>query len=793
MRNVLFILSTFAILSSTSYAQSISGQLHNQQQERIPYVNVSLIKLPDSTNVYRVLSDSTGKFRFDNLQHGNYLVKVNAMGYRPHLSHVIRLTPAASTQLLGSLVLVTKDEQLHGVTITGRKPVIEQQLDRMVMNVEGTVLSEGSSALELLGKSPGVTVNDNGGVAIKGRTGSVVMINCKPTYLSGDQLMNLLRSTPSSDVSRIEIIANPSAKEDAAGNGGIVNIVLKKPVRAGLNGNISLNGGAGRGARAGGSLSLNYRTAKVNLFGTYNQYFANYENRTYIRRDFTAQYSEQFTKVLPQLGSNNFRAGLDWTIDSANSIGVMVSGGFGKFPTQEPTTNNLYGESLLQKASTLTVGKQRWQDMLYNLNYVHLFNNKGHKLSADLDYVYHFDRMDQQLDTRYNSHSGQLLRPASSRVGDIPSTNNIYAAKVDYTLPLTHNINVEAGWKGSLVRMENNLVYDTLAAEGYVKDNNTSNHFVYKEQIQAGYLNIKKEWQSFTVQVGLRGEYTHTKGEQLTLDTTFTRSYFQLFPSLFFSHTTKKDNKWQLGYSRRIQRPTFWDMNPFRVYEDPFSYYEGNAQLVPSLVHAVELGYSYRSLVHTVVNYSRATNVVSTLIGLTSGNVTYQTPANIGTSTNVGVSITASKDLFSWWSSNNVVNLYYNTFEISHTKYQRTTFTWNSQQTFTLTKGWKAELNGFYNSGGLDGLITLYSRYQVSTGVQKSVFHSRGHIKLMVNDVTKGNINRYRIAYSDLKLYNRYNPDSRYAVLSFTYRLGKGTMKDDKRETSGEALKDRLK
>lgn len=788
MRKALFILSTLATLQSASYAQSISGQLHNQQQESVPYVNVSLIKLPDSTNVNRILSDSTGNFKFSNLKHGKYLVKVSAMGYRPHLSHVIELTPGASLQVLGSLVLMTKDEQLSGVTITGRKPVIEQQLDRMVMNVEGTVMSEGSNALELLSKSPGVNVSDNGSVSIKGRSGSVVMINGKLTYLSGDQLMNLLRSTTSSDVSKIEIIANPSAKEDAAGNGGIVNIVLKKPMRTGLNGNISINGGAGRHARGGGSLSLNYRTKKVNLFGTYNQYLANYENQSYTKREFTTQYSEQYTKVFPKLRSNNFRVGMDWSIDSANTIGVMMSGGIGKFPTSEPTTNNLYGTELIQQANTLTVGKQRWKDLLYNLNYVHHFNNKGHKISADLDYVYHFDRMDQTLDTKYST-----TRPSSSRVGDIPSTNNIYVAKVDYALPLAHDINIEAGWKGSIVRMENNLRYDTLAAEGYVKDDNTSNHFVYKEQIQAGYVNFKKEWKGYTLQAGLRGEYTGTKGNQITLDTTFTRYYFQLFPSVFFSHTTKNDNKWQVGYSRRIQRPTFWDMNPFRVYSDPFSYYEGNAQLRPSLVHAVEAGFSYHSMIHTVLNFSRATDVVSTIIGLEAAdNITYEKPSNIGTSTNIGMSITASKDFFPWWSSNNVVNVYHNTFEVENEKLQKATFTFNSQHTFTLGKGWKAELNGFYNSGGLDGIITFYSRYQIATGVQKEVLKKKGTLKLMANDITRGNITRYRVNYSGLNYYNRYSPDSRWVVLSFTYRFG-GEMKENKRSTSGEELKDRLK
>lgn len=194
-----------------------------------------------------------------------------------------------------------------------------------------------------------------------------------------------------------------------------------------------------------------------------------------------------------------------------------------------------------------------------------------------------------------------------------------------------------------------------------------------------------------------------------------------------------------------------------------------------------------------MLNFSRATNVVSTLIGLTSDNITYKTPANLGTSTNIGISITASKEFFSWWTGNNVINLYHNTFDISGTKYQRATFTWNSHHTFILGKGWKAELNGFYNSGGIDGQITFYSRYQISTGIQKEVLRSKGNIKLMVNDVSRGNITRYKVEYSDLKLYSRYTPDSRYAVLSFTYKFGKGTMKDNKRETSGEELKNRLK
>lgn len=246
--------------------------------------------------------------------------------------------------------------------------------------------------------------------------------------------------------------------------------------------------------------------------------------------------SKQTNLEKPKLRSNNFRVGADFILSPKNSIGFLINGGFGKFPKYEPTQNdfsNAATQKLLWRANTVTEGRERWEDMLYNINYVHKFDENGHQLTIDLDHVYHYSKMDQSLLTTYTNEAQEQIRPLSGRIGDIPSRNKVYVGKLDYTLPFENGLKFEAGYKGSLVKTENDLRYDTLQQDQYVPDLKTSNHFIYHESIQAAYVNVNKEWGKFNTQIGLRGEYTDTKGEQLTTNETFTKNYFNLFPSVF--------------------------------------------------------------------------------------------------------------------------------------------------------------------------------------------------------------------------------------------------------------------
>lgn len=801
----------FICTVSSSFAQKnsqIKGQIIGEDKQAIPYVNISLHQAKDGTLTKTIAADSTGHFIFGDTKAGRYYIKIKSITHQETFSPHFNLNEQLGGYDLGQIVLLMNNAYLAEVLVQRKKQFIEQQRDKLVFNVENSMLADGNNGLELLNKLPGVVADDNGALSIKGKSGATVMINGKLTYLSGDQLANLLRSTSSIDISKIELMSNPSAKQDAAGSAGIINIVLKKGIKQGWNGSVSLNGGAGRGPHLGGSLNLNYRTEKLNVFGIDNQYHQNLEYFNSLTRyfysdqsDLPESYTQQENKIQPKLRSNNFRAGIDYNIDSKQTLGVLINGGFGKYPKYEPTTNNFRNfddNQLVWSSSTITEGKERWQDMLYNINYTVKFNEKGHELKIDLDLVDHYSKMDQQLNTNYTKADGTPLNQPSSRRGDIPSDNKVYVAKLDYTLPLAEGYKLETGWKASHVRTENDLHYDTLQNGQYVPDLTTSNHFIYKETIQAGYINLSKSWTKISAQVGLRGEHTHTLGNQITLQEQFEKSYFKLFPSAFLTYTLNEKNKLQTSYSYRVQRPSFWDLNPFRVYTDPFSYSEGNARLNPAYEHAFELGYTFSNKYIFTLNYASRTDVVNDILGrdLSNPYITYERPENIGSFKNFGVSVIAPTQLTAWWSATHFANFYRNEYEIPQDggliSRKGNTLALNSQNTFKLPKDWSIEVGGSYASGMTVGLSQIKSYGQLYTGIQKNILHKKASIKLVVNDIFRTNSRRYETVSSAIRLVGRSNPDSRTAILSFNYRFGGNAETNSQRSTGSEEIKNRL-
>lgn len=801
-----------SIFSFYAHAQphQITGRLVDEKEKPVSYAGIYLFKSTDSLKVGTAMTDSLGYFQLNGVPKGSYKVKVSYIGYISYSSHLLDLSGLHQVLSLGKIKLLEDNQLLRTVEIAASRPLIEQRLDKMVMNIENSILSQGSTALELLSKAPGVTIDDSGAISLKGRPGTTVMINGKLTYLSGSQLANLLRGTASNAVSRIEIMANPSAHYDAAGKGGIINILLKKNVKTGLNGNISLNGGTGRGARLGGGTDLNYRTEKINVFGNYNYFFQNLKGNTNTDRKFfsdqsaaqiPSRVSRQETTETAKLRSHNFRAGLEVFLNEKNTLGFLINGGVGKYPSLQKTKNILYnaaGNEQIWDARTLTEGKERWEDMLYNVNYLHRFNDKGHELALDMDYVSHFSKIDQQLDTRYIDPSGAILREPGSRRGDLPSSNDIYVAKLDYALPLGSSGKLEAGWKGSYVQTENNLKYDTLKNDMYLPDAGTSNHFKYKEQIQAGYTNLKYAFGKFSFQVGLRGEYTFTRGHQITTDSLVSREYFKVFPSVFLNQKLSENHKLQIGYSKRIERPSYWDLNPFRIYIDPFSYEEGNPYLQPAIVNSFELGYSFKSKYHANLTYSRSTDVISNIMGgSATQNMTFLKPENLATFVNYGLSITGSTDFTSWWSGTQFANLFRNEFNVEDkgvgSILKGTSFTFDSQNSFKLATDWKVELNGVYRSKELSGVFRTKGYYMISLGAKKELMQGKASLNLMVNDIFKSAQYRQSANYGGVKTYNYERPDSRSVILSISYRFGSGPSAEKARNTGGQELKNRIK
>ena len=804
----LWLLLFFSYQIQTAKAQpnaNIKGQLVNAHQELLGYASISL-KAQDGKILKGTLSDSLGLFVFSGLANGNYQLSISAMGFKPFNGPFFKL----NNQLdLGQIILTEDATLLNSITVKGQKKLIEQTIDKTILNIENSILSEGNTALELLQKAPGIKVDDDGKISLKGRPGVMVLINGKSTYLSPKELSTLLKGTNSSSISKIEIMPNPSAKYDAAGNGGIINIQMKKNKMIGLNGTVTLNGGSSRNARYGSALGLNYRNNKINLYGSYDYaYRGETEYLDFTRRFYdggivvepASRTSYQDTKTNEPLHTNNFRLGLDYELDTANNIGFLINGNVGKY-THDSKTGNVFIDNkgiVLSRMMTTNYDKQHWENLTYNINYLHKFKKEGRELTADVDFASNKFTSKLNLNTNTLAVLPDDKETLTSRRGYVPAVTNVYLGKIDYVDPLSKTLKFESGLKSSITHSDNNLTYDILTNGIWQHDTNGSNHFKYKEQIHAGYVNINKEFKGFSVQAGLRAEYTRTIGHQITTDSLLTRDYLQLFPSIFINKPLGTDHQLQLSYSRRIERPDYGDLNPFRVFRDPLLFYQGNPFLKPELINALQLSHSFKGKYTTTVSYNRTSDVITWVNGqIDALNTTFETPQNLSRLVNYGLSFTASTNFFNWWTGTHFANVFRN--EYSGTAQNQsfnnstTSFSINSQNSFKAGKGYTIELSGYYYSGSVYGISSYKGNYEVSTGIQKSLLKDKASIKLMVNDIFQSNRYKEQTIFQQINMYTDKRPDSRRVMLSFSYRFGSQNGNSRTRRTGSEDIQQRIK
>jgi hypothetical protein len=786
----------------------VSGTVISSDGQALPFASIALMDKEGQT-LKGTLTDTVGTFQFPAIPEGHYQIKISTMGFTSHQSKIFEISIHNQHIHLGKLTLLEDAKLLSNVTISAQKKLIEQGIDRTIINVENSILSEGNTALELLEKAPGVTVDQDGKISLKGRPGVMVMINGKSTYLSPKELSTLLKGTNANSISKIEIMSNPSAKYDAAGNGGIINIQMKKNTLTGFSGTVSLNGGAGRNARYGSGIGLNYKSNKINIYGSYDYgYRGETEFLDFVRNFYDSgiavglpdRTSKQHTKTNEPLHTNNFRLGIDYQLNDNSAICILINGNIGKYTHDSKTSNLLKNNAgiLLSNMATSNYDKQNWENLTYNLNYLYKFKKEGRELSADADFASNSFTSNLNLNTITLAAAPNQPNTDISRRGYVPAVTDIYLAKIDYTDPISKTLNFETGLKSSVTNSDNNLRYDLLNNGNWEYDNNGSNHFKYKEEIHAGYLNFNKSFKSFSIQAGLRGEYTHTEGHQITTDSLISRSYFQLFPSVFVNKPIGENHQLQIAYSRRIERPDYGDLNPFRVFRDPLLYYQGNPFLRPELINTIQLSHSFKEKYTTAINYSQTSDVMTWMNGqIDDINTTYEMPMNLNRLINYGISFTASTAFTDWWTGTHFANLYRNEYkgtgESGNFNSNATSFNFNTQNSFKLGKGYTMELNGLYNGGSVYGISKYKANYMVSAGAQKLILNEKATIKLSVNDIFQSRQLRGNTLYGNIDMSSHIGFDSRRAILSFSYRFGNQNLVKKERKTGSEDIQNRVK
>ncbi|HVG40482.1 MAG TPA: outer membrane beta-barrel protein, partial [Chitinophagaceae bacterium] len=787
-----FLLLSFCTAFSAQAQGIIKGAIKEESGKGVPAATISLLKATDTVVIKVSLTDKNGNFEFSNINDGHYKVAVTSIGFAKEVSQNLVVISNKTTDV-PPITLHPTASNLAGVTVEATRPLIENKIDKMVVNVDASPTNAGATALEVLEKSPGISVDRDGNISLKGKQGIIVLMDGKQTYLGGQDLANFLRNMPASQLDQIEIMTQPSAKFDASGNSGIINLRIKKNTQTGFNGSINLSYVQGKYPKSPNSFTFNYRKGKINLFTNFSySYWSGFSDQHLLRRFRKGGVIESvFDQQADQKNRSqnyNGRIGLDYSIDKKTTIGFLVTGIHSPRYWQNIGRADIYNGAGGLDSFTLaqTINRDKWQNFGSAINFRRLLNTKGRELTADFDRI-SYKTNSKQTSDNYNYYPDQtLLRNPFLLKGNLPSKITIYSGRIDYVHPLEKGAKLEAGVKSSFVSTDNDAQYSTFAHSDrkWITDNGRSNHFIYHENINAAYINYSRQFKKIGIQTGLRMENTVSKGEQFgnvtQKDTAFKKNYTQLFPTAYVSYAMDEKNIFGLSLGRRIERPNYQDMNPFQYFLDQYTFRQGNPALTPQFTYNVELSHNYRKALNTTLSYTSTTDILNDILKQNDlTKVTYQTKENVAKRRTIGLAVSYNAPITKWWTMSvftNVNNSHYegivNNLPLN---VSLTSFMGNTSQQFKFAKTWSAEINGFYRTSAQEtGLFLIRPMGVVSFGFGKQLFKNKANLKLNLWDPFYIQKARVVIDYGNIDAQVNNKWDNRRLGLSFSYRFSKG-------------------
>lgn len=798
---ILYLLVSILLCQGTWAQPAEDGDItitvSNNQQQPLPLASVSALKFRDSSVVRTRITDSTGKVLFENLPPGNYLFRITMVDHITQYAGPLQIS-SGNGNLPLSITLLPADASLQEVTVSARKPMIRFAPDKTIVSVDNSITSTGATVLEVLEKSPGVSVDRDGKVSLKGRSNVLILIDGKPTYLSGSDLSNLLSGMSASQLEQIELMDNPPSKYDAAGNAGVINIKTKKNKQQGFNGTASTAFQQGRKQRTIHSLALNYRQGKLNTFMNYNLNEGGSLMYLYALRRYFDPGTTNVNAMLQQPTKMEFRAqnhtlklGLDYSISKKTTVGLLANG----FYQYRRSTSRAEAEWLGENGQKDSVvnsngsGSLNWRNGAVNLNARHNFNAKQ-ELSVDLDWLGYKIKNYQLFQNVRDGINGYT----ESERGEIPTKIRILTGKADYTQRFGETMKMEAGWKSSRIRTDNFAEYEINTTGNWELNPNKTNHFVYTEYIHAAYGNFEKQWEKFTAQLGLRFEHTAydalQSGNPLRKDSAFSRNYSSLFPTAYLQYKLDSSNSFTISGGRRIDRPAFQNLNPFELIINKYTSQRGNPFMLPQYTWNVELSHVYKEWLMTTLSYSRTSDYFAQLFLVRDDGTFLYSYGNVGDRQNFGASVSVQLEPATWWSVNlqtDLIHKRFNGFVYKQLNPTITQLNANINNQFKFKKGWSAELTGYYITRSQEDIQEVVEPTgQIGAGISKLLFRNKATLKLAFRDIFYTQAMNGLTQFKDTEEYFEVKRDSRVGVLSFTWRFGKSFKGGVKRRGSAD-------
>lgn len=800
--------STLFLILTMAYPifaqRTLLGSVRDEANRAIPYANVLLLNARDSSLVKGTVASDVGAFFLENTTHGRFLLVASMVGYKKCYSQGFNF-PQTDTQTF-VLIMTEEPKNLNEVTVTAKKPLFEQQIDKLVVNVESSITAAGGTALEVLERSPGVNVNrQNNVLSMSGKTGVMVMLNGKLTRLPMDAVIQMLSGMNASTIEKIELITSPSARYDAEGDAGIINIITKKNLNYGTNGTFSGTLGYGWYEKPSASLGLNHRREKLNLFGDYAYARDHAWSRIQSRRN--VQQADQLINSGFVATRYNVRTthtaklGFDYSLSPRTTLGGVVSGYSNRFILSSDSFSPVYENGLPTRQSVLFVEETNlWQHLMVNLNLRHTFKKKQ-EWNLDVDRLYYLNDDPTAYainvsDFRQNTQEKQQLRISKS------TPIRMWGAKTDLLQPLSSKGKLELGLKTSRTSLDNDVLMERLSQSDWQTDPTFTQQFHLSENISAAYTNLNYLLTPKTsLQAGLRYEYTQTDINTRSGESLVHRRYGNLFPSLFLSRKISDKQALNFTYTRRITRPAYTDLAPFVIFGDLSSFFFGNEKLLPTLSNAIQANYTLKNTYIFSLRYSQDKNTIIRFLPHSDpvNNRYNYYPENIDGQKTLSLITSLPIKFSSWWQSQNNLTGFW---QRVHTIYQgqplsRSTFNaqLNSSHTFTLPRKFTIELTAFYLSPFLQGIQRQRSVTNITAGVQKILPNGKGTLRLNVSDIFWTNYYRWSTQAPSLNLdesgYFRFEP----RILRITYTRSFGNQKvkaAQKRATGSEEERQRL-